>query len=80
MVEHSAVNRTVASSTLARPAKRRNMKPIKEIEWTWMQRNLYEPGFEKMTEKINEIIERLNTLTTPANEIDGLIEEHEHKT
>lgn len=39
------------------------MKPIEQINWTWMKRNLHEVGFEKLIEAINLTIERVNLMS-----------------
>lgn len=36
------------------------MKKIEQINWMWMKRNLHEAGFEKLIDKINQLIDRAN--------------------
>lgn len=38
------------------------MKPIEELNWLWMKRNLHEQGFEKLVEKINELVIKVNEI------------------
>lgn len=48
------------------------MKPIEPIDWSWMKRNLHEQGFEKLVEKINEVIERVNQIEQPPEEANHI--------